>query len=421
MAILSQLFLFFTGIIIAKSLGVEGRGDLGLVVIIVSIIMTLCLFGVPRIMTFHLGKKNLTKYLFIKSYLLFPAVQILIAIAIFFTINYLKIFSLEFIDTLMYISIIIFFVGNMSFNYVSSIFNSSNNLIDLHILNFSYPFIYAFFILLLTVFYNLNLANIFFIWSISAIITIILAKKKIMKFVANLDFPKQTNVTLGKIFQQSLHAFISSINIYETFKIDQILIYILLGTYNLGLFIVANSFSNIFIIFGKYLMNISFHDITVQLTAEKKVKKFIIHFFRYLFLLACMLIPLLFFSPMLINYIFGGEFYESSTIVRYTCLISFLLSAKNYLNDGLKALGMFYQISMAEVFFICSILIFIIFFKPYNMLEVFNLISISLFLSIFYLILIFFKYLSENNLKVNYLILFALGVFKRQFFGFFNR
>lgn len=386
-----------TGIIIARTLGPDGKGEIALFLINVTILTQIVCFGIPELSVLNYSKKNNNKKTIIFGGLLFSSIIFLISCSVILILNFFFNYNLLDFSLLIIATSLFEFVNTQLRHY----FLGTKQILTYNINVFSQA-----------IFYLLFLIIVFFSNSIDLYLVIIsIIFSKAICFLHLFYKIKQSNVLSEKIKRTDLRKYI--INIFQnsfyfflvsiSSTINQRIVYFFVDNNfskkYLGIYSVGEAFPNLI---GIASSQISFV-LYPYLVNEKEIKKiallytsliltFIIGLFSLIFMF--------FFGEQLILLVYGNEFTDSyNTLLLLTLALTFYSMNNSLFNFYIskEKIKLVLKIILLSIIVLVSLLSTLL-FKDF----IYASISVAITNCIIFLLLIFNTILKyPPNFKLN--------------------
>lgn len=337
-----QAVLVISGILVARILGVEGRGYLAILALFPSLISQLGLLGLPHAATYYVAMN--------RNY----ASAICYSLRIPFLLQISVLPILHFFILRLYLNEQpnqIVLAGYFTIAVTPSLVAQRYGLALLQGLNMFRPFnimrlmpatAYSGVIFLVFVARVGTLPVVIFSWmcvnSIVGIATLCIAHRRASSLKAS--FRSEGNPSLIKMLQFGIKGLIGALSPLENFRLDHLVAGLLLSPAALGLYVVAQAFTNLPRFIAQSIGMVAYPAMSSCLNDMGKTKKTLNRFIwvtaafnGFLVLFLNLLIP------VLIPFFFGNEFSESINIARLLLLGAFLASCRQIIVVGLRGLG----------------------------------------------------------------------------------
>ncbi len=234
----AQFSLFFSGILISRALGVNARGELAFIMILISIAAIAGGLSASQLAAIYALSNPPAKVLLgVLSQLKVPMLLMSFSASIYSCI-YLKNF-------LIVLPVFLAILSQIVIGIEIGILRGKQKFIQSSLLQLSQPFLFSI-LLFIGFFYGFStLVEILFIWSASMIFSMALS----IYLLFNLSFQMHAvnDSSQGAFPHVRKRGYIGLLSTYsplESFKIDQLGVFFLLSSKDLGLFVTALAFAN---------------------------------------------------------------------------------------------------------------------------------------------------------------------------------
>lgn len=342
-----QLILIVSGVLSARILGVEGRGYFALLVLFPAIITQLGTLGLPRSITYYLSREQSYFRSIIRSLRRIYPIQTIVLLIIHFGV--LELYLVGKPDDVVvaaYISLIII-PGNLAWQYGLSILQVDKNLLRFNILSVIYPTMYVGLIVFVYASNFWNLQAVVVSWSVSIFVIGIIALYVATKF--GLRNESHASLSLNKLIGFGSRGMLGAMSPLEAFRLDQLVAGIFMSPYNLGLYVVGQSFTNIPRFFSRNIGLAAYPDIARQNLKKEELRlmrKYFVSVATFSLIATLVLIALV---PFLIPLFFGDEFHDSIVLAQILTAGAFFMSCRHILAELVRGMGYPSISSISEV------------------------------------------------------------------------
>lgn len=346
-----QIIGIITGILVARILGVDGRGQLAAIITWVSCITYIGDLGLPVAYTYTSAREKIQIPYLISNTLLITPIQW----AVLFLAGAVIIWNvLHQISREVAITAIIFLAAYIPLNlftrYFNAIHQGCKNFGYFNIVRLSVPFGY---LLTLFVFILIGLQSVHWIVSANIISNIFALALAIlftfMYFSKKIGKPQFDLHLLYKNIRYGLVAFFGNLQPFNSLRIDILILTMLVSTFDLGLYTVAISAATIIRAQGIALGMVVLPEVTA--TKDRiKTKRILIKFLIIILSLsgATAFIAFVWAKPLVI-FVYGRDFAGSAKMVQILVLGAVAASGYRVLADGLRGIGQPGKATFAEI------------------------------------------------------------------------
>ena len=145
--------------------------------------------------------------------------------------------------------------------------------------------------------------------------------------------------TRPRVFKFGLKSLVGSVSPVEALRLDQVLVGLLLTPVTLGLYVVAQAFTNVPRAIGQTVGMVAYPHVASQSDAVGARRALWRYFFLGLALSLFAIGALELVTGKLVNLFFGAEFAEAAPIARVLLLATLFMCARRVLTDGVNGLG----------------------------------------------------------------------------------
>ena len=344
--LLGQFVTIFSGIIVARSLGAEGRGYLALLILFPIIITSIGTFGLPYAVTYFVAKGKLSKKVIDSLLRQFIPLQLMLFVIAHYV---LLSFYLEDKDDIYSSAILTLCLTPMLLlqQYGMSFIQGLNRFGLFNILRLLVPVLYTLMVLVAWVFDSADLFTIIFMWVAANILAVFIILNKVTNVFRGECLVISDKLTVKEFYTFGLKGMFGAMTPLESFRLDHILAGIFLSPAMLGLYVVGQAFSNIPAFVSRSASMVAFPIISNKSKATGL--KFVWKYFGAISALnVVMSIALVFALPYILPFMFGSEF-EDAVILAQILLFGVTMSAsRRILVEGLRGLGLPHISTLAE-------------------------------------------------------------------------
>ncbi|MBJ7328697.1 MAG: lipopolysaccharide biosynthesis protein [Solirubrobacteraceae bacterium] len=337
--ILLQGTLLITGIVAARVLGPEARGQLALIWVVVLVLVQLGTLGLPVALTFNVAQKPLStvamrrmvRPVMVLQMVLVSGLVLLVLLVVFAT-------KLPLEPSLIAVLVVPAWVLQA---YNLATLQGLGAFRELHVLRILPSVAYA--VALLTG-WALGESTLLFVtaaWVFSylgsAAITWVVATARTRTLAGEGSEPPPA--TLPEMTRFGLAGFLGSASPTETFRVDQLIVGLVLTTEDLGLYVTALAFCNLPRFLAQALGLVAYPRIAEQ--SEPEVQRRLLWRFTGLATVAAagVAIPLAILAPELVPLAFGDGFSGAVATTQVLLLATVVLCTRRVMSEGLRGVG----------------------------------------------------------------------------------
>lgn len=338
----SQIFLLVSGPLVARMLGVEGRGYLAALSVWAVALFTLGNLGVPMASIYYISRKsNLTEKIIGESYRL-AFIQILLLIPLLALILFLWSNGKPITVKVSIYPTLLMIPAGLKQQYALSILQAKQRFNAFNIIRQLPAAFYAISIVILFFLGERRIYVIVIAWVLayllSSIIATILAKK-------NIGVDWQGDALLRrKLLNFGLKGHLGAVSPLESLRLDQLLASFFLSPAGLGFYVVAYAFTNLPRFISQSAGMVSYPAIAYR-KENPSAENLMWRYFWGVTLLNCFLSAVLIISiPFLIPMLFGKDFSGSIRISQILIIGATFGASRKILVECIRGLG-FPQVS----------------------------------------------------------------------------
>lgn len=344
--LLGQFVTIFSGVIVARSLGAEGRGYLALLVLFPMIITSIGSAGLPYAVTFFIAKGRLGKRVIdtlIKKIIPLQLIS-------FLFVHYLLLnFYLDNKNDIYLPAILTLFLTPMLLiqQYGMAYIQGINKFGLFNTLRLLVPVLYTLMILTSWLFGLADLHTIILSWIVANTLAVIIIFYRVREVLRKDEQEEGVELSIKEFYVFGFKGMVGAMTPLESFRLDHILAGIFLSPAMLGMYVVGQAFSNIPTFVSRSASMAAFPIIS------RKIKSMGIKLIWQYFGIITMLnvvgsLILVFLLPYVLPWMFGHEF-EDAVVLGQILLIGVTLSAsRRILVEGFRGIGLPHISTVAE-------------------------------------------------------------------------
>ncbi len=335
--LLGQFVTIFSGIIVARSLGAEGRGYLALLFLFPILITSVGALGLPNAITYFVARGNISEKIFNVVFRKIIPLQIIIliivhGIVLFFYLDSHDNIYLSAISTLLITPMLLLQ------QYCMSFIQGANKFSLFNVLRLLVPVLYTLMLLVIWLFDIAHLFTVVCMWIAANLLAVIVICNEFAKIIHDIEFSNNENVLTKDIVVFGAKGMFGAVTPLESFRLDHVLAAFFLTPAILGVYVVGQAFSNVPNFISRSASMIAFPIISnkTKSTGLSLIWKFfgVITIFNLIVSLVLVLV-----LPYILPFLFGSEF--NAVILGQILIIGTTLSAsRRILVEGLRGVGL---------------------------------------------------------------------------------
>lgn len=342
-----QFFLLISGLLVARILGIEGRGYLAGLSIWPTLLTSLGNLGIPAACTYYLSRQPAqTCQILGETYrIMLVQVTVLLALLMVILFFWCRDKPAE-VQIAMYPTLVMIPAG-LGYQYALAVLQGQQRFRALNRLRLLPAALYAFSVMLLFVLGEHRLLPVMTAWVsayvLTAIVAIVIALKHVRFDSRGAPDLRRQFITFG------LRGHLGAVSVVDSLPIDQAAVALFLPPAALGLYVVACSFTNLPRLISQSAGLMAYPAVAVRQGTDS-ARCLIWRFFWGVTLLnlACSAV-LIVMMPTLLPLFFGPEFSPAVSIARILLVGTTLVASRRILAEGLRGLGNPGASTIAEV------------------------------------------------------------------------
>lgn len=358
--LIGQVVLMISGILVARILGMEGRGYLAMLVLFPVLISQLGTLGLPQATTYYVAVNRNLAPMICHSL----RVPFLFQITVLPIIHYyiLRFYLSEQPNQIVMAGYFTLAVipGMLAQRYGLALLQGLKMFRTFNVMRLLPAATYSGAIILVFAARTGKLPVIIFSWMflnvIVGIITLCFAYKRVSTIQPiNQD---DKDPSFMKMLHFGVKGFVGELSPLESFRLDQLMAGLLLSPAALGLYVIAQAFTNLPRFVAQSIGMIAYPAICAHQNTGT-AKRTLWHFIWITSVFNCaVVLSLIIFMPVLIPSLFGNEFSASIPLARLLLLGAFFVSCRRIIVEGIRGMGKPEVSTWAEVSMYPFLLIF---------------------------------------------------------------
>jgi len=347
--LLGQLVTIVSGIIVARALGVEGRGYLALFVIFPIAISYLGSLGVPYSVTYYAASGEISsatgKYIFLRFFPLQSVV--LLSFHILVLGFYVKGMSPD-IKMAGYVTILVIpFI--LAQSYGMALVQGAGKFVLFNVLRLIVPVTYTIAVLIIFISGFADLRIILAAWVFSNILSGCIALYTTTGHIESICNKSAGSVSFKTIVEFGVRGLFGSVTPLESFRLDHVLAGFLMSPAMLGLYVVGQAFSNLpqFIARSAGMV---VYPVVAKKAEEMGKKRLVWRFFWFVTFFNSIITALLILTlPYLLPFLFGDDFGDAIVLGQILLVGTVAAASRRIFVEGLRGAGVPHVSTMAEI------------------------------------------------------------------------
>jgi len=345
--LLGQFVTIFSGIIVARSLGAEGRGYLALLFLFPILITSIGAMGLPNAITYFVAKGKFTDKIFHTVFRKIVPAQLLILSIIHFLFMY---FYLDGHDNIYYPAILTLALTPMLLlqQYCMAFIQGANKFSLFNILRLLVPVLYTLLVLAIWLFDIADLFVIVCMWLAANLIASVLIYKEFIRISRNIRLSSIEGILIQDVLKFGVKGMFGAVTPLESFRLDHVLAAFFLTPAMLGIYVVGQAFSNVPNFISRSASMVAFPIISnkTKSTGLVLIWKFFGVITLFNVLVSTFLVLIL---PYILPFLFGVEFKESVILGQILIIGTMLSASRRILVEGFRGVGLPHISTIAEI------------------------------------------------------------------------
>ncbi len=347
--LLGQLVTIVSGIIVARALGVEGRGYLALFVIFPIAISYLGSLGIPHSVTYYTASGEISsdtvRYIFLRFFPLQGMILLLLHVLV------LELYvegMLADIRMAGYVTILVIpFI--LAQHYGMALVQGVGKFFLFNVLRLIVPVTYTIAVLIIFIFEFSDLRIILAAWVLSNILSGSVAFYVAITHIEGICNKNTKSVSFKAIVNFGVKGLFGSVTPLESFRLDHVLAGFLMSPAMLGLYVVGQAFSNLpqFIARSAGMV---VYPVVAKKAGEIGKKKLVWRFFWFVTFFNIIITTLLILTlPYLLPFLFGDDFGDAIVLGQILLVGTVVAASRRIFVEGLRGIGVPHVSTVAEI------------------------------------------------------------------------
>jgi O-antigen/teichoic acid export membrane protein len=334
---LIQLLNVLTGIILARTLGPSGRGELAAIVLWPTMLWTVGNLGVVDSVTFHSARRTAPQRSIVSTSLAIALVQSAVLVAIGLVLVPLVLAKQEASvvrDCLIFLASI---PTSLVTLYLASVLNGTHRFVPFNLVRATVFLGNAAGLVALAIASELTVTSAMIAYLASQVLTVLIAVIFVLPSSGPPSRPQR--LLAREMLAYGWRSQLSTISNLLNERVDQLVISIVLAPASLGLYVVAWTMTSLSSMIGYSVTFAALPRVAQAKSAEERRAR--AH--RYVFLTfistAAVTVPVLLLAPEILRIVFGGDFVQATGVTRVLLVASIPLGTARVLEAVLKGVN----------------------------------------------------------------------------------
>ena len=343
-----QAVLVITGVVVARSLGPTDRGHLAFILLLESIVRQVGSLGLPAATTFFIARNRAQAYSVIRTVRAPAGLQLALLTLVQAVLLWIFLAGQPEQVWLAGLVTLALVPSILAQEYGLAILQGEGRFRAFNVLRALPVSGYGAIVVLLFVTGGAGLISITIAWAVPNAIFAIVMLYVAFRGAARLTGPNEGLPSLRQIFGFGVRGYLGGLSPIETFRLDQAAIGLFLSAKDLGLYVVALSFTNLPRFVAGSVGAIAFpraaHDRNAS--GRRTMWRFTLFITA---VTAILVVPLELAAGWLVPFFFGSDFEGAVDVTRILLIGAFFSSIRRVLADGAKGIGFPGRGSIAEL------------------------------------------------------------------------
>jgi O-antigen/teichoic acid export membrane protein len=343
---LIQLLNVVTGIILARTLGPSGRGELAAVVLWPTMLWTVGNLGVVDSVTFHSARRTAPQRSIVSTSLAIALVQSAVLVAIGLVLVPLVLAKQEASvvrDCMIFLASI---PTSLVTLYLASVLNGTHRFVPFNVVRATVFLGNAAGLVALAIASELTVTSAMIAYLASQVLTVLIAVIFVLPSSGPPSHPQR--LLAREMLAYGWRSQLSTISNLLNERVDQLVISIVLAPASLGLYVVAWTMTSLSSMIGYSVTFAALPRVAQAKSAEERRAR--AH--RYVFLTfistAAVTLPVLLLAPEILRIVFGADFVQATGVTRVLLVASIPLGTARVLEAVLKGINRPLHAGLAE-------------------------------------------------------------------------
>lgn len=336
--IIGQLVLIVSGVLVARTLGVQNRGYLALIVLLPTVLSQLGGIGLPLAVTYYIARDNNYSWAIVRSLAKFAFWKVVILVAIHTILLTLILDghpgAVKRAGQFTLVSV----PAALALQYGLAILQGQKRFRSFNILRLVQASLYSIAILIVFLLGKASITEIVLVWVLSVLIagclTLFIAVRGLPK-----EPPRVQDISIWQLLRFGIKGFLGSVSPIENFRVDQALVGLYLSPAALGLYVVGKSFTNLPHFIAQSVGIVAYPHIASRPNPRDAYQSMWRLFWLTVAICALVVVGLEIIADWIVPFFFGDKFYDAVSITRILLMSSLFQSARRVLADSARGIG----------------------------------------------------------------------------------
>jgi len=339
-----QLMLVASGILVARALGVEGRGQLAVIVLVPSVLSQLGTLGVPLAVTYYVARDPDGGRRLLRSLAGVICAQVVVLTIVQVGVFWLLVNDDERAAMLAAVPVMPALIAQQ---YGLAVLQGRQRFMAFNVLRFAPAALYAIALIVLFVVGATALVDVVLAWTATNVI-VGLALALVAVRYASAGNDRSSDYPLRGVIRYGCSAVIGSSSPTEMLRVDQAVIAVSLSRTALGLYVVALAFTNLPRLISQSVGMVAYPRIAMSAHTDTRalVRQYLV---LVVVVAGIVVVSLEIAVGWLIPRLFGTDFAGAVTAAQILLVASFCLAVRRLLTDVAQGLGYPISGTVAEI------------------------------------------------------------------------
>lgn len=343
---LIQLLNVVTGVVLARTLGPSGRGELAAVVLWPTMLWTVGNVGVVDSVTFHSARRSAPQRSIVSTSLAIAVVQSAILVAIGLVLVPLVLAKQEASvvrDCLIFLASI---PTSLVTLYLGSVLNGTHRFVAFNVVRATVFVGNAAGLVALAIASELTVTSAMLAYLASQVLTVLIAA--ILVLPSSRPASRPERLLAREMLAYGWRSQLSTISNLLNERVDQLVISIVLAPASLGLYVVAWTMTSLSSMIGFSVTFAALPRVAQAESAEERKARAHQYVFLTFAATAAVTVPVLLLAPDILRIVFGSDFVQATGVTRVLLVASIALGTGRVLGAVLKGVNRPLHAGLAE-------------------------------------------------------------------------
>jgi O-antigen/teichoic acid export membrane protein len=338
-SVINQAVMMVSGVLVARQLGADHRGNLALLVLVPVVLTQLGSLGLPLAVTYEVAARPRCTVAVVRSILRPALLQTGILWITHMIVLSVMLWAADSTVRIAGLVTLALVPGTLTYYYGLAILQGQQRFGPYYAVSLSPGVLYSAMVLLLWLVGEGTLPGIAFVWTLTWIgsgIAALLVARIPGLLQAPIEQPAPSRSAMTRF---GLKGLLGSTSPIEMFRLDQVAVGLLLPPRALGLYVVALAFTNLLRFLSQSIGLIAYPRVAAQASALAS-RRLIWNFFWFTVAVSLLIVvPLEAAAGWLVLLMFGAEFQDAVPIMRIVLIGAVFLGARRVLSDGVRGVN----------------------------------------------------------------------------------